>query len=173
MSVWLRRLPEVSMRRRHAHPVLALLPHAWLAHSHRHLHCHHVIQVEGVAGPCRFGVQTHPTSERSSLQRVWHPVVLLQVLVLQGGVAVVYGHGQLPLAQQPLFSQVVVNLVLGCSQMIRNAILVHVVWVGDAMCLGSLHSIISYISMAHNIAQQEAAHITRGEGVQGHPATGT
>jgi len=100
-------------------------------------------------------------------------VVLLQVLVLQGGVAVVYGHGQLPLAQQPLFSQVVVNLVLGFSQMIWNAILVHVVWVGDAMCLGSLHSIISNISMAHNIPQQEAAHIARGEGVQGHPATGT
>lgn len=100
-------------------------------------------------------------------------MVLLKVLVLQGGVAVVYGHGQLPLAQQPLFSQVVVNLVLGFSQMIRNAVLVHVVWVGDAMCLGSLHSLISYISMAHNIGHKEAAHITRVESVQGHPTMGT
>merc|ERR1712034_290804 len=54
-----------------------------------------------------------PWSHGSSYQGVWEAVVLVEVLVLQGHVAVVDGDGQLAFAEQPLLSQIVVDLIPG------------------------------------------------------------
>merc|ERR1719341_2098027 len=62
--------------------------------------------------------QTKHLSERCTSDGVGESVVLAKVLVLQGHVPVVHGDGQLPLAHQPLLCEVVVDLVLGVSQVI-------------------------------------------------------
>lgn len=56
-------------------------------------------------------------------------MVLVKVLVLERHVAVVDGHGQLALAEQPLLSQVVVDLVPGLHKMVRLAVTVKILGV--------------------------------------------
>jgi len=53
-------------------------------------------------------------------------VVLVEVLVLEGHVAVVDGDGQLALAEQPLLSQVVVDLVPGLHKMISFSVTIKI-----------------------------------------------
>lgn len=68
-------------------------------------------------------------SHWSSYQGVGEAVVLVKVLVLERHVAVVDGHGQLALAEQPLLSQVVVDLVPGLHKMVRLAVTVKILGV--------------------------------------------
>jgi len=53
-------------------------------------------------------------------------VVLVEVLVLKGHVAVVHRDGQLALAKQPLLGQVVVNFVPGLHKMVRLTITIKI-----------------------------------------------
>lgn len=59
-------------------------------------------------------------------------MVLVEVLVLEGHVAVVDGDGKLALAEQPLLSQVVVDLVSGLHEMIRFTITIKILGLIDA-----------------------------------------
>jgi len=59
-------------------------------------------------------------------------VVLVEVLVLQGHVAVVDRDGQLALAEQPLLSQVVVDLVPGLHEMVRFSITIKILGIVNA-----------------------------------------
>merc|ERR1719500_2767006 len=73
--------------------------------------------------------QTKHLSERCTSDGVGESVVLAEVLVLQGHVPVVHGDGQLALAHQPLLCEVVVDLVLGVSQVIVLPVTVQIVGV--------------------------------------------
>lgn len=68
-------------------------------------------------------------SHWSSNQGVGEAVVLVEVLVLEGHVAVVDRHGQFTLAEQPLLSQVIVDLVPGLHKMVRLAVTVKILGV--------------------------------------------
>lgn len=53
-------------------------------------------------------------------------MVLVEVLVLEGHVAVVDGDSQLAFAEQPLLSQVVIDLIPGLHEMVRLSVTVKI-----------------------------------------------
>lgn len=55
--------------------------------------------------------KTESRSKRSSRQRVGEAMILVEVLVLKGHVAVIYRDCQLTLTEEPLFCQVIVYFI--------------------------------------------------------------
>jgi len=80
-----------------------------------------IIILVGLGGQAKLG------SQRGSCHRVGEPVVLAEVQVFQRHVGIIHTNCQLSTSQQPLLSNVVVNLVLGGSQEIRDIITIQII----------------------------------------------
>jgi len=116
--------------------------------------------------------QAEARSQRRSRQGVGHAVVLLQVLVLKGSVAVVDRDRQLALSQQPLLCQVVVDPVLRFSQMVSYAVAIQVVGI-KAVMFGHRLRLSVVIGIPQVVAQQETVQSASIEGAQSHSTRGT
>jgi len=111
--------------------------------------------------------QAKAWSQRRSRQGVGHAVVLLQVLVLQGSVAVVDRDRQLALSQQPLLCQVVVDPVLRFSQMVSYAVAIQVVGI-KAVMFGHRLRLCVVVGIPQIVAQQETVQSASIEGAESH-----
>merc|ERR1719308_671454 len=70
-------------------------------------------------------------SEWCSCQWVREAMVLVEILIFQGHISVIHRYGQLTLPKEPLFSQVVIDLVTRLDQMIWFAIFINVISISD------------------------------------------
>jgi len=87
-------------------------------------------------------------------------MVLVEILVLQGHVAVIHGNCQLPLTEQPLFCQVIVYLIPRLNQMVRLTISVKIITVRNFSQAQQVRNTLARIP--HTLTSEHQTEQTRG-----------